>query len=129
MESMDSNGKIAHGPPFAMIGQGFVVLPASKVVEMIEVNVRAQAKENLLLSALFRKTADAFREWSKQAECGQVFSVPEVNLQIIRLSIYAPMSVVVSEAAEKSAQAKREAGEDSFHVKQDEPKAPRIALA
>ena len=122
MENMDGNGKVHRGPPFAMIGTGFVVLPASRVVEMIEHNARVQAKENLLLSALFRKAANAFREWSKQAECGQLFSVPEVNLHIIRMSIYAPPFGVVSDAAEKAAKAREDA-------KQVEPLTSRIALA
>lgn len=109
MENVPKNGQgEVHGPWFAMCGSATAILPMSKVVEMIQANIQAQATQNLALSALFRKVADAFRDWSRASEPGWVFFAPEVNLHIIRLASGAQQAVVVSEAMEAAAKARQE---------------------
>jgi len=102
---MSTNGSVNQGPPFAVFGTAFNIVPRAAVIEMLESNAQAQAKGNLALGPLFRKVADDFRAWSKDSEPGWVFRAPEVNLHIVRLATFAPLCTSLSEAARKKAEA------------------------
>jgi hypothetical protein len=105
---MNNNGHPDKGPPFAVIGTGFSILPRDGVLEMLEKNILLQGKENLVLAPLFRKTKEDFREFAKIAEPGSLFRAPEINLFIIRLSMFAPIATSLSDAARKQAEAAQE---------------------
>ena len=101
VEGVEANGRGHSGPPFAMCGKDFSVLPASKIVELLEVNARAKGAVNLSLGPIFREAADDFREWSRTAEPGMFFQAPEIRLKVVRLSMYAATATFLSSAAQK----------------------------
>ena len=80
---------------------------------MLEKNAISQAKNNLALCILFRKVVDDFRNWSKGAEPGCVFQAPEIDLNIVRLSAFAPLATSLSVEAQKRAESEEDAGPPS----------------
>ena len=102
---MNNNGKTDLGPPFAVIGTGFMILPRDGIIEMLEKNALMQTKGNLLMGPLFRRIADSFRDWSRVAEPGGRFQAPEIHLIVIRLSAFIPTAVFLTEEAHKQMEA------------------------
>src|SRR4030067_1599227 len=101
----NNNGKTDLGPPFAVIGSGFSVVPRAAVIEMLEKNALMQTKGNLLAGSLFRRIADSFRDWSRTAEPGAAFQAREANLVVIRLSAFIPVTMFLTEEARKQMEA------------------------
>ena len=100
-----NNGQNTINAPFAVFGDQFIVQAAGGVIEMLEKNGISIAKTNLTLSAFFRKVADDFRNWAKQAEPGCVFQASEISLHIVRLSAFAPLASSMSDAVQEHTEA------------------------
>ncbi len=105
MSELNGKDKVGHGPPYAVLGTQFSIVPQSAVLEMLEKNAQLQSKGNLTLGPLFRQVADNFRDWAKDSEPGCLFQAPEVKLIVIRLSTFAPIATCLSEEARKQAEA------------------------